>query len=126
MERAPSKCILCSSSNRTTLIKQGKWTVYKCANCGLGFLDPRPDNGDLSCLYKNSYFDSQYDEGLLVNSPEMKRRISQEDHRVKFFRRFKKTGKVVDLGCGRGYFLHACQLNSDFRALKKPTTTSIH
>ena len=126
MERAPSKCILCSSSNRTTLIKQGKWTVYKCANCGLGFLDPRPDQDELRNLYRNDYFSSHYDEGLKVDSLEMKRRISQEDHRVKFFRRFKKTGKVVDLGCGRGYFLHACQLNSDFRALKKPTTTSIH
>jgi len=110
MEQAPSACILCDSSERSVLIQHGDWTIYKCTRCGLGFLYPKPDKEELKLLYQNSYFDNQYDEGLLVNSPEMKRRISQEDHRVKFFRRFKKTGKVVDLGCGRGYFLHACQL----------------
>jgi len=109
MEHAASKCILCNSSNRTILIQQGKWTIYKCVDCGLGFLDPRPDQGELDQLYQNSYFNSQYDQGLKVDSPEMKRRISQEDHRVKLFRKYKKTGRVIDIGCGRGYFLHACQ-----------------
>lgn len=110
MEQAPSQCILCNSSDRSVLIQQGDWIIKQCKGCGLGFLDPRPDSEALKRLYKDSYFDSQYDEGLPVNSPEMKRRVSQEDHRVKFLRYFKKSGKVVDLGCGRGYFLHACQL----------------
>ncbi len=109
MEHAPSKCILCNSSNRTILIQQGNWTVYKCVNCGLGFLDPRPDQGELQDLYRNDYFSSHYDEGLEVDSPEMKRRISQEDHRIKFFRNLKKRGKVLDIGCGMGYFLYACR-----------------
>ena len=110
MERAPSKCILCNSLNRTILIQLGDWTIYKCANCGLGFLDPRPDQRELSQLYQSSYFNNQYDQGLKVDSREMKRRISQEDHRVKFFRKYKKNGRVVDIGCGRGYFLRACQI----------------
>lgn len=107
MERVPSKCILCNSSNRTILIQQGEWTVYKCADCGLGFLDPRPDQDELQDLYRNDYFSSHYDEGLKIDSPEMKRRISQEEHRIKFFRGLKRHGKVLDIGCGMGYFLYA-------------------
>lgn len=110
MEHAPSKCILCNSSNRTILIQQGEWTVYKCADCGLGFLDPRPDQDELQDLYRNDYFSSHYDEGLKIDSPEMKRRISQEDHRVKFFRGLKRRGKVLDIGCGMGYFLYTCRI----------------
>lgn len=109
MERAPSKCILCNSSSRTILIRLEDWTIYKCADCGLGFLDPRPDRNELQDLYRNDYFSSHYDEGLKIDSPEMKRRISQEDHRVKFFRGLKRHGKVLDIGCGMGYFLYACR-----------------
>lgn len=109
MERANSNCILCNSSRRTLLFQQGEWTVYKCADCGLGFLDPRPDQDELQELYKNDYFSSHYDEGLKIDSPEMRRRISQEDHRIKFFRNLKRHGKVLDIGCGMGYFLYACR-----------------
>jgi len=110
MERAPSKCILCNSSNRTILIQQKSWTVYKCSDCGLAFLDPRPDQDELQNLYQDDYFSSHYDEGLKVDSPEMQRRISQEDHRIKFFRNLKRHGRILDIGCGMGYFLYACRI----------------
>jgi len=106
MEHAPSKCILCNSSNRTILIQIGDWNIYKCADCGLDFLDPRLDQDELQDLYRNDYFSSHYDEALKIDSPEMKRRISQEKHRIKLFRGLKRHGKVLDIGCGMGYFLH--------------------
>lgn len=110
MEHTLSECILCNSSARTILIKQGNWTVWKCSNCGLGLLDPRPDQNELKHLYKNDYFSSHYDEGLKIDSPEMKRRISQENHRIKFFRNLKRHGQILDIGCGMGYFLYACRM----------------
>ena len=109
MERAPVHCILCNSTRRRELISQAEWTVFKCADCGLGFLDPRPDRNELDELYRSDYFSSHYDEGLKVGSPEMKRRLSQEDHRIRFFRGIKKQGRILDIGCGMGYFLHAAR-----------------
>lgn len=91
------------------MIELDGWTVFKCAGCGLGALDPRPDRKELSLLYEKEYFDSQYREGLQPGSPEMRRRISQEDHRIRFFRRFKPRGLIVDIGCGMGYFLYAAR-----------------
>jgi len=110
MERAEANCILCGGSKRSLLYRRENWTVYRCDACGLGFLDPRPDQDELNDLYRSGYFQSHYDEGLKADSPEMKRRLSQETHRIRFFRGLKRQGRLLDIGCGMGYFLFACRL----------------
>jgi 2-polyprenyl-3-methyl-5-hydroxy-6-metoxy-1,4-benzoquinol methylase len=110
MERAPEKCILCGSTERTLLFQQDEWTVFKCSGCGLGFLDPRPTAEELGRHYERAYFDSHYDKGLKKGSPEMKKRLSQQKHRLSFFRSLKPRGRVLDIGCGMGYFIYACSL----------------
>lgn len=110
MERAPKECICCGGTERSFLIAIGDWEVYKCSGCGLGVLDPRPDSSELCALYRESYFVSHYGESLEPGSPGMRRRISQEAHRIRFFGKFKRSGRILDIGCGRGYFLHACRL----------------
>jgi 2-polyprenyl-3-methyl-5-hydroxy-6-metoxy-1,4-benzoquinol methylase len=109
MERAPGECILCGGTDRIPLVSDGKWTVHKCAGCGLGVLDPRPDPTELGQLYRESYFVSHYENVLPPGSDGMRRRLSQERHRVEFFRKHKSAGKVLDVGSGRGYFLEACR-----------------
>jgi len=110
MERAPEKCILCSNTDRTLLFQQDEWTVFKCSGCGLGFLSPRPTAIELGRYYERGYFDSHYDKGLKKDSPEMNKRLSQERHRISFFRSLKPGGRILDIGCGMGYFLYACSL----------------
>ena len=110
MESAGRECILCGGTDRVPLHEDGGWTVLKCAGCGLGLLDPRPDPVELGELYRESYFASHYENVLEPDSDGMRRRLSQERHRVDFFRRHKRAGKVLDVGCGRGYFLQACRL----------------
>jgi 2-polyprenyl-3-methyl-5-hydroxy-6-metoxy-1,4-benzoquinol methylase len=109
MKNVRKICILCGSANRTVLYSRNEWKVYKCIECNLGVLDPQPDNEELASLYQQEYFQSNYNDKLLLDSPEMKQRLKQEKHRVRFFRKLKKSGKVLDIGCGRGYFLLACQ-----------------
>lgn len=108
MERS-SNCIICGNSERSLLFAQNKWQIYKCLHCGLGVLDPRPGQDELDKLYAQDYFQNHYNAPLSLSSPAMKKRLRQEDHRLLFFRKFKQSGKVLDIGCGRGYFLLACR-----------------
>jgi SAM-dependent methyltransferase len=109
MEKAPEFCILCGSRDREALIKMDSWHVYKCSSCGLGFLDPRPSKEDIAKLYDKDYCEDQFTEGGEVGSPEFKKRLSLETHRIRFFKGIKGKGKVLDVGCGYGYFLAACR-----------------
>jgi 2-polyprenyl-3-methyl-5-hydroxy-6-metoxy-1,4-benzoquinol methylase len=109
MSRTEMPCPVCGSAERELLFSKQNWNVYKCDSCGLGILDPRPSDSELTALYQHSYFASHYDEGLVPGTAAMQKRLSQENHRIRFFSPLKKQGRVLDIGCGRGYFLLACR-----------------
>jgi len=109
MNQTTNHCILCGGSRRNFLYSQDRWQVYQCSDCKLGVLDPRPGNEELTKLYQQEYFQDQYKQELRIDSPEMAKRLDQEKQRLRFFRSLKKKGKVLDIGCGRGYFLLACR-----------------
>jgi len=102
-------CPACGATEREQLFSQNGWGVYKCCSCGLGILDQRPSQEELAELYRDAYFVGHYDEGAVPGTEAMRKRLSQEGHRIKFFRPFKNKGRVLDIGCGRGYFLMACR-----------------
>jgi len=109
MERAPKVCILCGAQERELLIEKDSWKIYRCHKCGLGFLDPRPSQEEVEHLYRDEYFSERYDEGLDPNSAEFQKRLRSEKHRVRFIKKVKQDGQVLDIGCGYGYFLAACR-----------------
>lgn len=109
MEQAGEACLLCGATDKEPLHQQGEWKIYRCRKCGLGVLEPRPSAAELDSLYRNSYFVTRYDEGAAVGSEAMRKRLSWEAHRIRFFHPFLKNGRVLDIGSGRGYFLLACR-----------------
>lgn len=82
--------------------------MFKCLNCGLGHLDPRPSPEQLAQLYDQQYFETHCLSGGSPGSETLRWRLSLEDWRLRLFRRVKPPGKVLDVGCGYGYFLAAC------------------
>lgn len=109
MEKAGKACLLCGATEKELLVQLGEWKVYRCQQCGLGVLEPRPSTAELELLYRNSYFVTRYDEGAIPGSDAMSKRLSWEKHRIRFFHPFLKQGRILDIGSGRGYFLLACK-----------------
>lgn len=109
MEKAPEICILCKTKDRKLLIEKDSWTVYRCPDCGLGFLDPRPAESEIRQFYQSDYFSKRYDSGFEPGSSQYKKRIRGEDHRIRFIKKIKVSGCLLDIGCGYGYFLAACR-----------------
>jgi len=109
MEKAPEYCILCGCRDREILLEKNLWHVYRCSSCGLGVLDPRPSKEDLLSLYTKQYCDEHFVAGGNPGSAEFKKRLSLEMPRIRFFRGIKKRGRILDIGCGYGYFLAACK-----------------
>lgn len=107
MDKAPDLCILCHTPEREPLLRIDSWSILRCPHCHLGFLEPRPSQGEIEKLYSPEYFRQYYDEGLDPSSPEFYKRLRSEDHRLRFIRPIKRSGRLLDIGCGYGYFLAA-------------------
>lgn len=109
LERAPEACILCGGRDRTPLIEKDSWQLHQCTSCGLGFLDPRPSDEDLKNFYCEEYFARHCDGGVDPDTADFRKRLSLKTSHIRFFRRFKRKGRILDIGCGNGYFLAACR-----------------
>src|SRR5512145_2161130 len=89
----------------------GVYNVVKCNRCGLIFLSPRMTEQAILQLYSNQeYYISEvsgqgYDEYLEVRHNWIK----TFDRRLDQISKYQKPGKVLDIGCGPGFFLEAAQ-----------------
>jgi SAM-dependent methyltransferase len=109
-------CILCGASGpfRPRGAKEG-YGIEECPACGLVQLVPTPTPETLRALYEDdSYFDgdgsgySQYESQeseYLATFREDVRRIAE----------FVPSGRVLEVGCGYGYFLQ-CALDAGYDA----------
>lgn len=107
-----TKCHLCSSKDHKFLFRQqdlfhslpGEFSVWKCQDCGLVFLNPRPTVNELMDFYPASYV--AYTKPL-----DKERKIKRMDRsygllkRFKFMKKFVGSGNILDVGCATGAFL---------------------
>jgi SAM-dependent methyltransferase len=105
-------CPMCGSAPAPTLRYDfDPYRVVDCPNCGLTFLSPRLTESAILKLYSDQeYYVSEvagqgYDEYLEVRPNWIKtfsRRLDQ-------ITKYQSPGKVLDIGCGPGFFLEAAQ-----------------
>lgn len=90
-------CDLCGTQERKVVDKRGN--ILQCKRCGLKFVSPRPTQKDISSNYDWSY----------ENCPGWGKVRPEEElmftRRFNFMQRFICSGKILDVGAGRGEFL---------------------
>lgn len=90
-----SNCILCQSDNLKPLAGYEKAYLCQCQACGFVFSQQIPAQEELDSYYHN-YGVNQYLSPITVK---------RYNELLDKFEAFRKTNKILDVGCGIGYFL---------------------
>jgi ubiquinone/menaquinone biosynthesis C-methylase UbiE len=112
MGKSKGKCIICGEDEYAPLLhvedyryhlSDEKFSLVQCCGCGWIYLNPMPTEDKIKKLYPKEYWDFRYSK--------IKQMIADLlfKARIKKIRKYKKGGKVLDVGCGTGEFLSSLQ-----------------
>lgn len=90
--------------------------IWQCERCGLG--QAETSGFDPATYYTASYFSGQRSDGYLDyqgSEPVLRREFARS---VDFVRRFRRTGRLLDLGCAYGFFLKEAQRHFDVSGIE--------
>jgi len=121
--RAQGRCPACGSEGRVIHDKQrdqlfeapGIWSIRQCtgAACGLAWIDPMPEAGDIGKFYSSYYTHSAGEGAAPVASPGLAKSILAAifpGRRLQFLSSLmhfgdRPPGRMLEVGCGSGRFL---------------------
>jgi 2-polyprenyl-3-methyl-5-hydroxy-6-metoxy-1,4-benzoquinol methylase len=108
------ECPICQSKNWQPVfevtdhsISKEKFTLIKCAACALVVTSPRPDDDRLGRYYQSDdYISHSGKSNNLVNKIYLQARKISLRWKLNIIQQEKHWGKLLDIGCGTGEFLH--------------------
>ena len=89
-------CLVCNSTNITPMSGYEESYLVKCANCTFVFAQKIPTEKELNDHYSKTYTREDYLSPITV-----KRYHELLDR----FEAYRSTNRILDIGCGVGYFL---------------------
>ena len=112
-------CDLCGRSDAETIYAGQSWRrplpdvgLVRCRNCGLMYLSPRPTAAEIDTYYPVDYaaFRPAIEDEPFALMRMMRRRKLEQ--RRRFVERYsqRRTGRILDVGCATGLFLHEMAL----------------
>ena len=100
-------CPLCESSKTKPRpgyqrIMPGNWSLYQCSVCATSFVNPMPDSEALAKYYDEDYYGGGGGKflGFVEGIVQFFRYL-----RARAVRRLTPSGRILDVGCGRGLML---------------------
>lgn len=99
-------CALCSSDDTESFHKDKDYHLVKCKRCGLVYINPRPTLEELTRMYNMPV---QTGKGLMDHTGYMDLAYLHSLKAKKFLKtikKYKKKGKILDIGCASGFFLN--------------------
>ncbi len=100
-------CKLCHNGEYELFKEIGGYKLVKCRSCGLVYLNPRPSQKEIKKIYANKYV--LYEKKADIQNKQIEEEINKRRRRCEKILGVlkKKAGRVLDIGCGRGFFI-AC------------------
>ncbi len=108
------RCVLCGSEHYKdylvrgdlNLFLEGEFHLVQCLECGLVYLNPRPARNEIPTFYPNHY--DQFNFAIHKSSflTRMDRNYGLHK-RCRAVLRYRRHGRLLDVGCATGDFLDA-------------------
>ena len=104
-EDKPEKLVTCKIEKVDADLPMGDMSIVKCANCGLAYVNPRPEYSpeEFGMLYSEKYFNAPYMRFYI----EKGERQTNESFvsRLDWIEKIIRKGRILDIGCASGGFL---------------------
>ncbi len=100
IEMEEMDCPLCGGTKNLLLHQEGSFQMVKCSSCRFIYLNPRP-TGDALLRFYQDYLPE--DESSVEAWQRMMQSIFQKA--ANLIERYKKRGRLLDVGAGFGFFL---------------------
>jgi len=94
-------CPFCDIYSINTVINEDGYTGKKCNKCDTIYISPRPDECEIIELYKKD--DSHISAESHISRDFVQRLYAR--HNLSLIKRFVKSGSILEIGAGAGYFL---------------------
>ncbi|MBP7510346.1 MAG: class I SAM-dependent methyltransferase [Bacteroidia bacterium] len=108
--------------NCTDFVASGEeFTIVECANCSLQYTNPRPSEIEIGKYYQSDKYIShagtdKSELGVTYKIYDWVRNYSI-GIKLKAIKKYHPNGKLLDLGCGLGYFLNGVKVDKTFDAV---------
>jgi SAM-dependent methyltransferase len=118
-------CLVCGQNNFKTLfsckdfVATGEdFQLQYCESCSFIFTNPRPNISEIVKYYQSDQYISHSGKkkGLIYKIYDIVRDFSIRQ-KLNLIKKYHKSGKLMDLGCGLGYFLNGVKLDKTFDGL---------
>lgn len=114
-----NKCPWCGSNKaqinlwlKDEFLTKKDFHICECLNCGLLYTMPRPSKEKIGAYYKSDEYYSHQEnkKGFVPRLYEAIKKINLK-HKFRLASRDLPVGKLLDIGCGVGDFLHIAEHN---------------
>lgn len=98
----PAPCILCGRPPDHLVHQRGAWRYFRCNDCGVVSLHPRPSAGELLTSY-DTYLPDRADE--IDCWEKMMAPVVETAATLVSDQKYSDGARLLDIGCGYGFFL---------------------